>query len=290
MRKKIVIISIFILIFSSFTVVLPIKAETVCTGNVYTDKEIYEIGEIITYGIENTCDNIISVGCLTIQRFIDGYWENVTPNVCTFLLLSPGGHWEITWDIDEQFILGSYRVKGDYVVASVECSGYAYFNNTEPLPPVADFTYQPTNPKITELIEFTDTSTDSDGSIVKWWWDFGDGYYSEVQDPYHCYCKNGIYNVSLKIVSKNGFISVKNKTIYVTSVLGDMNGDEKLNTGDVRYLAIYVASKGMHPDFRPLFANGDVNNDGLLNSGDVRYLAIYVASQGMHPDFSPLYP
>jgi hypothetical protein len=75
-----------------------------------------------------------------------------------------------------------------------------------------------------------------------------------------------------------------------TEVLGDINGDNRLDTGDVRWLAIYVASSGNDPTYRPLYANGDINNDGLLNMGDVRYLAIYVASNGNDPTYSPLYP
>jgi len=71
---------------------------------------------------------------------------------------------------------------------------------------------------------------------------------------------------------------------------GDMNGDGFINSGDVRYLAIYVASGGNDPLYSPLLADGDVNNDFKLNSGDVRYLAIYVASGGMDPNYSPLYP
>jgi hypothetical protein len=36
--------------------------------------------------------------------------------------------------------------------------------------------------------------------------------------------------------------------------------------------------------------DGDMNGDGKVNSGDVRYLAIYVASDGNDPEYSPLYP
>ncbi|MCJ7571843.1 MAG: hypothetical protein MUO82_08210, partial [Candidatus Thermoplasmatota archaeon] len=71
---------------------------------------------------------------------------------------------------------------------------------------------------------------------------------------------------------------------------GDMNGDGFVNSGDIRYIAIYVASGGNDPNYKPLHADGDVNNDHYLNSGDIRYLAIYVASGGMDPDYSPLYP
>ena len=40
--------------------------------------------------------------------------------------------------------------------------------------PTANFTYYPINPIENELIYFTDTSNDSDGTIVNWSWDFGD--------------------------------------------------------------------------------------------------------------------
>jgi PKD repeat protein len=65
---------------------------------------------------------------------------------------------------------------------------------------------------------------------------------------------------------------------------GDMNGDGNVNSGDVRYLALYLAGD---PDYNPLHDDGDVNSDGNVNSGDVRYLALYLAGD---PDYSPLYP
>jgi chitodextrinase len=66
---------------------------------------------------------------------------------------------------------------------------------------------------------------------------------------------------------------------------GDMNGDGKLNSADVRYLAIYIASGGKEGS---LHDDPDVNCDGKVNSADVRYLAIYIASGGKEP--GPLYP
>jgi len=67
-------------------------------------------------------------------------------------------------------------------------------------------------------------------------------------------------------------------------VLGDMNNDHKFNSGDVRYLALFIAGD---PDYSPLYADGDVNSDGKINSGDVRYLALNLAGD---PDYMPLYP
>lgn len=66
-------------------------------------------------------------------------------------------------------------------------------------PPEADFTYSPSDPEKDELIQFTDTSTDPDGSIVQWEWDFGDGTISILQNPTHSYPANGTYVVTLTV-------------------------------------------------------------------------------------------
>ncbi len=65
-------------------------------------------------------------------------------------------------------------------------------------PPVADFTYNPTSALNTKTdIQFTDASTDSDGQITYWDWDFGDGTSSNVKNPIHRYMAPGNYTVEL---------------------------------------------------------------------------------------------
>ncbi|MEA2054570.1 MAG: PKD domain-containing protein [Candidatus Thermoplasmatota archaeon] len=73
------------------------------------------------------------------------------------------------------------------------------------LPPVADFSYSPEN-NITDLDEilFTDNSSDSDGSIANYTWDFGDGNYSYEQNPTHKYADNGVYTVTLMVTDNDG--------------------------------------------------------------------------------------
>ncbi|NIP81613.1 MAG: PKD domain-containing protein, partial [Gemmatimonadetes bacterium] len=60
-------------------------------------------------------------------------------------------------------------------------------------PPASSFTYDCTD----LACDFTDTSTDSDGSIASWSWDFGDGATSTAQHPSHTYAAGGTYTVSL---------------------------------------------------------------------------------------------
>jgi len=51
---------------------------------------------------------------------------------------------------------------------------------------------------------FTDGSTDSDGTVTAWAWDFGDGSTTSEQNPVHTYGAAGIYNVSLTVTDDGG--------------------------------------------------------------------------------------
>jgi len=68
-----------------------------------------------------------------------------------------------------------------------------------------------------EQIDFTDRSTSGFYPIVSWYWDFGDGYSSSLQNPVHTYYTQGQkYTVTLKVTNQLGFTSTATKQI-VTS-------------------------------------------------------------------------
>jgi len=83
--------------------------------------------------------------------------------------------------------------------------------------PAAGFTYSPTSPTTEDNIQFTDSSTDSDGSVVSWSWDFGDGYSSTEQNPAHKYSKGNTYTVTLIVTDDDGATNTKNMILKVTA-------------------------------------------------------------------------
>ncbi len=79
-------------------------------------------------------------------------------------------------------------------------------------PPVASFT-----PNCTDLVcDFTDTSDDSDGTIVSWQWDFGDGGTSAVQNPSHTYEAAGTYTVTLSVTDNSGATDAVSQQVTAT--------------------------------------------------------------------------
>jgi PKD repeat protein len=78
--------------------------------------------------------------------------------------------------------------------------------------PVADFSYAP----VGTVVTFTDLSTDSDGTVASWVWDFGDTNTSTDQNPVHDYGITGVFLVTLTVTDNEGGVSiVKTKSIAV---------------------------------------------------------------------------
>jgi len=85
-------------------------------------------------------------------------------------------------------------------------------NNTEYWPyleiilynekPIANFNYNTT--AYERKVDYFDNSSDPDGSIISWYWDFGDGTNSTQQNPSHTYNKCGFYDVNLTVTDNIG--------------------------------------------------------------------------------------
>jgi PKD repeat protein len=75
--------------------------------------------------------------------------------------------------------------------------------------PVAAFSYSASDLSVL----FTDNSSDSDGTIVSWLWNFGDGQTSGEQNPSHIYYSDGNYNISLTVTDDDGAVDVLTRTI-----------------------------------------------------------------------------
>ncbi|HEY9130397.1 MAG TPA: protease pro-enzyme activation domain-containing protein [Dyella sp.] len=85
--------------------------------------------------------------------------------------------------------------------------------NPPPGSPVANFT--DTVSGLT--VNFTNTSTDTGGTITSYAWTFGDGGTSTSASPSHTYTAAGTYSVSLKVTDSTGATNTKNGSVTVSS-------------------------------------------------------------------------
>ncbi len=78
--------------------------------------------------------------------------------------------------------------------------------------PVADFSFA-----CDELVcSFTDRSSDADGTIESWHWDFGDAGSSTLQNPSYTFAAGGNYDVTLSVTDDQGASAFRTLAVSVT--------------------------------------------------------------------------
>ena len=130
-----------------------------------------------------------------------------------------------TWDFGDgnnatgEIAIHTYTDDGDYLVSlnvtdddgltDATSVNITVLNN----PPVASFTESDTIVLTNHTITFNGSeSYDPDGSVILWFWDFGDGDNDTGVIASHAYLDNGNYTVTLAVTDDDGSTSVANAT------------------------------------------------------------------------------
>jgi len=134
-------------------------------------------------------------------------------------------------------------------------------------PPVASFTFTATG----LTADFTDTSTDPDGSIVSWAWDFGDGSISDLQNPTHTYDTANTYIVTLTVTDDDNDTGSTIQVVVVQPGPGGVFGDfTEITPPD----SLFVTPQD--EDFWVITtAPADYDSDGDLDIAVLGYYVIY---------------
>lgn len=116
----------------------------------------------------------------------------------------------------------TYATAGDYVVkltitdssGNTDTKQSTVTTTAANVAPTAAFTFAPSN-----LVVAFDgsTSSDSDGTIASYAWDFGDGGSSTLQKPGHTYATAGTYTVKLTVTDNGGLTNSVSKAVTVTA-------------------------------------------------------------------------
>lgn len=111
---------------------------------------------------------------------------------------------------------GALTIRFSTIQDNAKVSAIVVENATGPnQPPTANFTPSDTAVGVGETVQFNDTSTDFDGVVQSWQWDFDDGTTSTERNPTHSYSQPGNYTVSLTVTDDDGATDAATTTITV---------------------------------------------------------------------------
>ena len=118
-----------------------------------------------------------------------------------------------------QNVVAAFSAVG-VTASGTNCGGGTPTNN----PPTANFTSSVNGLSV----QFTDTSTDSDGSIASRSWNFGDGSSSTATNPSKTYTAAGTYTVTLTVTDDDGATNTRTSSVTVS---GGGGGGSVLQNG-----------------------------------------------------------
>ncbi|MDD5133730.1 MAG: PKD domain-containing protein [Candidatus Nanoarchaeia archaeon] len=109
-------------------------------------------------------------------------------------------------------------------------------NQTDLIDPVANFNFTPTNPNEGQIVSFNaSNSSDADGTIVSYAWNFGDGNVGSGVNINHTYAQEGIYHMGLTVTDNDGlqdsysrYVTVGDVIPQVTITASPTTGEEEL--------------------------------------------------------------
>ncbi len=208
-----------------------------------------------------------------------------------------GGIVNYTWDFGDGSIAYGKIVQHQYaenatftVTLTVYDADGAWDNISKEIiirniPPVANFTFYPTEAIVGETIYFNDSSYDLDGKIYIWQWNFGDGSIVKGGDAYknvsHSYSVNGIFNVTLTVWDNDYANATITKQIVVIDIYPpkiinltaypnpqEVNEEVNISCHIVDDVAVKEAWINI------TMPNGSYINQSMLNTGDVYFYNI----------------
>ena len=93
------------------------------------------------------------------------------------------------------------------------------------IPPSADFSFSPSDPRVGEEVVFDASESKDDGKIVEYRWDFGDGKTGNGERIAHVYSSSGSYIVTLTVIDDDGLKDSITKGIDIKEQEIDTDGD-----------------------------------------------------------------
>jgi len=136
---------------------------------------------------------------------------------------------------------------------------------------------------INDSLNFTSNCSDTDGSIVNWTWDFGDGNYSYTSNVTFNYSKSGFYPVTLTVTDDDNISNSTSMDLIVAGVIIDdsfqsdspstyrwkniQSGVNNVSDGDIVYVKSGGYSEGVVVN-RSIYLLSESKEDVTVNNTD----------------------
>ncbi|MEO0472555.1 MAG: PKD domain-containing protein, partial [Bacteroidota bacterium] len=124
--------------------------------------------------------------------------------------------------------------------------------------PQADISPQDTTGCLPFSVPFTDNSIDGDTTISAWFWDFGDGDTSILQNPVHIFNQDTVWDVSLVVTDDNGCVDTAVTTVTTyQGTIGDFAATDSFGCAPFT-VTFSDASSNLPPtNWTWIFGDGD---------------------------------
>ena len=117
---------------------------------------------------------------------------------------------------------------------------------------------------------FTDLSTSPSYSITTWWWDFGNGSTSTVQNPCHTYPMPGTYTVTLIATNNNGNKdTVAHPIVVYNNPIASFSGGPF--SGNANFTDLSISSDGSVSSWYWSFPGGNPSTATSQNPTNISY-------------------
>jgi PKD repeat protein len=170
---------------------------------------------------------------------------------CTATLSGGEGSCQVRLDnVGERTFTATYQ-GGPGFSGSSDTEGHTVTAQPPPPPPTnnaPDADYNWTCNGLT--CQFTDASRDSDGNVVGWRWDFGDGGTSGEQNPSHTFPAAGTYTVTLTATDEDGATDASTADVRVEAPPPDNQPPTAAFTADCDELECDFDNDSDDPDGR----------------------------------------
>jgi PKD repeat protein len=173
-------------------------------------------------------------------------------------------------------------------------SNYSSDVTIYPSTPVANFTMDHNIGSNPLTVQFTDTTTGS--GITDWYWVFGDGNVSTLQNPSHQYTNLGTYYVTLMVSSSVGTNVSQPQIIYIVNSaipIADFTGAPVAGSAplSVQFTDMSVALSGVTA-WNWSFGDGNYSNAQnpvYIYSSSGQYNVMLVATSGVFSNYTTKY-